>query len=923
MKTIKPFRLSTLYRPYSWRGQNRLSVALFALADMKTQAAPKLLSDIELWREVLPDLDCDGVLDHVLPKVIPEFLVGGYAYTAHQSDKTQLAVRVQVGGLEKELIVFGDRYWLDNKITAPQSFEIMPVTWANAFGGAAFADNPSGKGLDEKTVNGIKVTPLPNVENKQNRVSKKGEFVQAHGMGPVNLLLPRRFNLQGTYSEQWRTTEFPGFFPDLNPEMFNAAEPDQRWTGRDGVPLGEPFRIWNMHPHKHCWQGQIPDWHGRCFIRQKINNEAVFKEVPLKASTVWFVPHQERLLLIYHGSIQVAEDDASDVLTLMSALETPDAQRPEAHYRKIMDIRSDPEKGGLHVLCDDELIPAAILGDINIDIEAVYQTPSWIKAQNRKQKMYAEQRAFITEAGKNPDDYLPEMVGPERRYRVTDLPELMEQNAKLEDEAQALKTRMQADFDKQKAHYKAQGVEIPDIPDIADMMDMNQPSGVSGPPKALPAMLDALKQVNANLQAGLPDLTPLAPFFSGSSDDLKISTAKLPDIAKEKMAETLRKEDVLGWVNEPKFQRQMGDLQPLLRKSYLYSVQYQDGVARIGEHENETIRRQVQEKFALDRDLSMLDLTGADLSGMHFENASFHGCFMEGTDLRHARFINCDMSGCVLARADMRFADFTGSNFSKSNVCMVNTEKTVFDKVLFKEVVLERTVFNNSFFKQAVFDTFIPDKLKFEYCSFEETRFSMVIFNELSVSNCVFPGAVLFKTSFQSSGFVNVSFEQADFDSCSFFISQLEKCVFSQADIKNTAFIYHTFLRQCSFSGATLKQCNFRETSLLDNDFRYATLNRSDFSLADMSGVSLRNSNCRDSSFIRTKLEGADFTEANLISADFKAARLSGACLSRANLFRANVGLAILDGKTGLQDSYTKQTNIYPLRKEVDLKNAN
>ncbi len=922
MKTIKPFRLSTLYRPYSWRGQNRLSVALFALADLRDTGAPKLLSDIELWREVLPDLDCDGVLDHVLPKVIPEFLVGGNAYTAHQEDKTQLAVRVQVGGLDKELIVFGDRYRLDNKVTAPQPFEAMPITWANAFGGAAFAENPTGKGLDEKLVNGVKVIPLPNIEGKQNRAGKKGEAVQTHGMGPVNLLLPRRFNLQGTYSEQWRTTEFPGFFPDLKPEMFNAAEPDQRWTGLDGVPLGEQFRIWNMHPHKHCWQGHIPDWHGRCFISQRINDEAVFKEVPLKASTVWFVPHQERVLLIYHGSIQVAEDDASDVLTLMSALETPQAKRPESHYREIMDIRSDPEKGGLHVLRDDELIPAAILGNINIDIEAVYQTPSWIKAQNRKQKIYAEQRAFISETGKNPDDYLPEMVGPERRYRVTDLPELMEQNAKLKDEAEVLKTKMQAELDRQKAHYKAQGIDIPAIPDIAEMMDANRPSGVSGPPKELPAMLDALKQVNVNLQAGQPDLTPLAPFFSASSDNLKISTADLPDQAKERMAETLKTEDVLGWVNEPKFQRQTESLQPLLRKSYLYSVQYQDGVARLGEHESQAIRRQVQEKYEQDRDLSMLDLTGADLSGMHFENANFHGCFMEGTDLQHARFINCDMSECVLARADMRFADFSGSDFSKSNVCMVNTEKTVFDKVLFKEVVLEKTVFNNSFFKQAVFDTFIPDKLKFEYCSFEETRFSMVIFNELSVLNCVFPGAVFFKTSFQNSGFLNVSFEQADFDSCSFFISQLEKCVFSQADIKNTAFIYHTFLRQCLFSGATLKQCNFRETSLLDNDFQRSTLNRSDFSLADMTGVSLRNSNCRDASFIRTKLEGADFTEANLISADFKAARLSGACLSRANLFRANVGLAILDEQTGLQNSYTKQTNIYPMRKEVDLKDA-
>jgi len=51
----------------------------------------------------------------------------------------QMTVALSVGGLRRELIVTGDRHWLGEgesaRISSPEPFVSMPVTWSRAFGG--------------------------------------------------------------------------------------------------------------------------------------------------------------------------------------------------------------------------------------------------------------------------------------------------------------------------------------------------------------------------------------------------------------------------------------------------------------------------------------------------------------------------------------------------------------------------------------------------------------------------------------------------------------------------------------------------------------------------------------------------------------------------------------------------------------------
>ena len=71
----------------------------------------------ELWKTVSAELGNQSAIDLGIPKLRPEFLVSGQAYTCHQQDKTRCAVDLRVGAVRRQFRVSGDRYWLDGRAT--------------------------------------------------------------------------------------------------------------------------------------------------------------------------------------------------------------------------------------------------------------------------------------------------------------------------------------------------------------------------------------------------------------------------------------------------------------------------------------------------------------------------------------------------------------------------------------------------------------------------------------------------------------------------------------------------------------------------------------------------------------------------------------------------------------------------------------
>ena len=149
MKVVKPLRLSALHRPSLGKGK---IIWAFPFWPWPIWGFPRLRPEPELWQLAAEELTLSGgVLDLAIPKACAEFLATGNAYTHHQQDKTACAVKIQLDSLEKTLVVFGDRHWINDRPSTPLPFAEMRLDWRRAYGGTQFADNPHGIGATPET----------------------------------------------------------------------------------------------------------------------------------------------------------------------------------------------------------------------------------------------------------------------------------------------------------------------------------------------------------------------------------------------------------------------------------------------------------------------------------------------------------------------------------------------------------------------------------------------------------------------------------------------------------------------------------------------------------------------------------------------------------------------------------------------------
>lgn len=977
MKIIKPFYLGTLTRPFSMHRQHSLGVAVFAVVDYsRDEEQPRLDPDHLLWRDLLPQLDCEGMIDQFIPKPQAEYLVSGFATTEFAQQDNQCAVRVQVGDLEKNLMVSGQRYWLNGRLTAAEPFERIEITWENAFGGASFAENTAGKGADTVTVDNVSTRLAPNIELPSARMGTQDSKVEPASFGPIPLMRPSRFALGGAYSEEWLKKDFPGFFPDLDPTIFNAASPDQRWTESDCLPESAPFTIWNMTPGQPYWQGVLPDWKARCFVikstrsredelqaahdrrvagssahgqHQDLRGQTIsasnpvsdfgeitdvneeheaFIEISLRATTAWFLPHEKKVILIYHGSLDIAEDDAADIKCIMPALEKPGQQRDIAWYQRVMGQRRDPEHGAMYAFQDSELVPQDLLNPLDFLDMDVTRLARWQKAIVRKDQIISEQRTFIAKSGYDPDEYLPIVMGPERQYSVQDVPQLME----------ALKA-LPAQAEKIKAEKRAEARKHSLAPELTEDILENRIKAPPGPPRPIADQIDDqmpvdLEQIRHQYKDELEawqehqprefaeisahaDAGPNAQIDHDSS--LKAGRQHALDKAMEteefQTANRRYRERAEEIRDMPEFAalERLKRMEPLNRKMYLYSVQMQEGVARVSPHRSEQIRAQVQQRYHADKDLSMMDLTGADLSGMQLQGANLHGAFMEAADLSGADLSGCNLSEAVLARSTLDGCNLSHANLDNANLSVIQAKGTRFEGASLDTSIIEQSTFFECDFSHARLSQLLLNKIRFQKCAFVDAELFQCIYTECEFTENAL-GARMTRTTFLQSQLKRNRYAGAFLDSSHFVQSALQGEVFGLGRFLNVAMVHHTTLQECSFAHAQFRQCNLRGLQLDGQDFTHADMSMTDFSESSLKGSTLSKMTARDAMFVRTDLRHAQGEDANLMQATMTGANLENAAFSKANFFRANLGRARLDETTELDQAYTTQANLYPLR---------
>lgn len=328
MKIIKPDAAEVLVRVFSNSQQQYcLSIGLiqsFALHLSATLPDPHTSLVYAVAAEALGK---NAILDEGLPKARGEFLLYGAAYPPAGHAGQPLSVKVNVGGLQKQLAVFGDRTISTLGLrSSPATFTRMPLTPENAYGGKSHPLNPRGKGAD-KVADPVTMSmqrPMPNVEAPDQLMLSAAEQPEPAGFWAFSPDSPTRSELLGRFNDNWLVKRWPHLPTDTHADYFQTAPVDQRlpqyFRGDEAVSLH------NLHPQFPLIETALPKMRGRIFVEQKVNSQDLtFKELTANVETVWLLPDQLTGLVLYRAVVAIADSTAAEIKHVYAELELPSA----------------------------------------------------------------------------------------------------------------------------------------------------------------------------------------------------------------------------------------------------------------------------------------------------------------------------------------------------------------------------------------------------------------------------------------------------------------------------------------------------------------------------------------------------------------------------------------------------------------------
>ena len=856
MHIIKPRQLSLFHRPIELQRRFGLCVTGYLHVPFSQAERGSLWGEQSLWNffgtQGLP------LLDEGIAKTTAEYLVHGRAFAPkHSPDRC--AVRARVAGREKTLLVFGNRWWDGNRPTPPVPFdeEGLSITWENAYGGPDFPANLVGKGRTEDRG----TFPLPNIELPEKPITRPGEAVPPAGFGPINdVLHPQRVQYRGTYDGNYLKEHAPGFAPDVDWRHFNLAPADQ-WFD---APLrgDEEFAFDHLHREKPHIAGRLPGLRVRCFMERMVNGEKTgLREVPLRLTTAWFFPNDERCILLFQGLTQISTDDASDVELLMGAVERIDATKPDEHYAKVLDDRADPRFGGIRSLRDGDLLPEGLdLDDPDqIEAESAFKIEGFqAQAQRRRAEIdMAAAQASAQEMGLDPEKM--EMQLPPREIPPT--------GDKLAD---YLEAKM----------LEAERQQIKGLEDALDQM--------------IRAM-DLSREHNINL-AEIQHRGP--PAFSAQ--------AKFEELSRNGMAPAEPQE-------QQKLREQLAQMEGAERLGYLQGAHMQPAARPLSPEQAASLKEEMRRAGEMGlKFFPGIDFTGADFSGLDLSGFDFSGAMLESANLSGANLSGANFSAAVLARVDFTGANANGAIFTSANLGRAKLAHASFDGANLTGTTLSHCNFADTHFPNANFAGAMLLETTFGPANWQGAMVSGVNFLKLDLKGLDLSDADASGTVFVECDLSGCELRRAKLANASFVQCKLDGAFLLGAQAKGAIFAKETSLTGTDFAGADLTGVNLGgldatgarlHQAVLDGaNLSGTNLSHADATLASAKGALVRRANFREA-----KLGGINFMDAILQHAD-----LRGADLRRSNLFGADLSRVRLDGDVLLDESLLDRARTYP-----------
>lgn len=810
MKIIKPTPVGILTRAYRSAGSEHLGIAIPVMVTLGD--APRLVSESELWNTVGEEL-YGYALDAALPKQHAEFLVAGRAYGKYCDAANTCRVDVRFAGLSKQLRVWGAREWNGDVPSQAAPFECLPVDWPLAYGGPGCADNPRGIGFPPRSPEGA--SPPAQIEHPDTPISTRERRATPAAFTPIAADWPQRRALYGEMDPQWLEEDCPGFPRTMDPSYFNVAPPDQQFPHFASLPPGAAYELIHLHPDRPRLAGTLPPLRARCFLQR--THESELSEIVMRLTTVWFIPHRERAIMIFHGTARIEEFDAQDVANLLLAAEYDHDARSETHYRRVFDLRMDSKRGALHALRDHDLAPQALL----VATDGTHAEPSIGALQRNLRQRALEQTKRAAASGV----VIPSMEpAAARTPRLDELAEFVERNEQLaEAQLAALeqtRQRIEAEHPGFEADRNASARRGPPRSFASHRAPHDAPSGMQELEREAERKLRAAYLQAAHYQEAAPRLD------SAASTVLRERVA-----ACRGRGESLAGLDLTG-ADLSRMNLRGADLAGALLES---------------------------------ADLSGTDLTGANLrdaviaraalTGTVFAKADLAGANLALTDCERTDFSEAVLDRCLFERAVWRHC-----NARRASAKQVQFSGCRFDTVDFSEARLSELVFIDQSFVDVILRAAKLRKLAFIQCRLERAAFT--------------------SADIEGFGFVETVADQIRFDhahlrkACFAKNTVLERADFSQALLIEVN-LRQTQARNASFSAATISQCDFSDADLQHADLRDAKFDGGYMVRADLTGASLTGADLIGAQMRRAVLHGANFDEANLFRANLAEAGIS------------------------------------------------
>jgi hypothetical protein len=193
--------------------------------------------------------------DLVHTKLRTDVLLHGHAYAPKGQPTTEMRVRLKVADIDKELHVVGNRFYqhslLGLRLSRPQPFTKMPLTYERAYGGTDFTSedpkkhtgevgNPVGRGFANRSAH-LDGKPVPNIMIPKARFRKDSTA----GFGPIAGHWAPRNKYAGTYDKNWEENRLPLLPEDFDERFYQSAPEDQQTSFLTG---GELVELYNLTP---------------------------------------------------------------------------------------------------------------------------------------------------------------------------------------------------------------------------------------------------------------------------------------------------------------------------------------------------------------------------------------------------------------------------------------------------------------------------------------------------------------------------------------------------------------------------------------------------------------------------------------------------------------------------------------------------